>query len=639
MPVFLRWFLNLSVLNPITVRLVQNGSRRTRHLYIRVVYLGVLILVLLWSLLVVMGKELSYGQLAQAGASSFMWIAYLQVGLICVLAPVFMAGAIAQEASPRTWEVLLTTPLSGLQIVLGNMLGRLFFILALLFASLPLFGLTQYFGGVPGSAIFASYLVSASAATLVGAIAIALAVSRLAGTRSVFAFYVSVVSYLAITAGIDAFLRTAGSGAGPAGLGVTPMTGLNPFLAIRALLNPTTYPRALPGTNSGISAWLLESPVTFWCVASLALSVILMGVSVVTVRTGGLGALSAEQSGIPWYRKLFGLGSAGSEHRAPRPVSNNPISWREATARNATLGRIVARYAFIAAGLAWALLLIIWFHNSSSVMAFKTFRLAMQVTVWGELAVITLVAMNMSSTAVSREREDGTLDLLLTTSITPSSYLLGKLRGLVAYLLPLLAVPLGTLALGGLYVLFNGFGRAGGVDIPLRAVQAVATGTAGSPALPPPIIPTEPLILPEVAILAPLVVIPFISWCVMVGLSWSLKSKGVLGSVVGTVGVVGVIAGIVGLCAYKSAESMPAVGPALGALSPATLIHACLSPAEAMAESVNSTNKGVGLPVARTSLVIGSLVAAAIYIGIVVGMHQSMVRTFDATVRKLAGQK
>lgn len=636
MPVFLRWFLNLSILNPISVRLIQNGSRRSRHLYIRVVYLGVLILVLLWSLLAVMGSSLSYSQLAQAGASSFTWIAYLQVGLICILAPVFMAGAIAQEASPRTWEVLLTTPLSGVQIVLGNMIGRLFFILALLFASLPLFGLTQYFGGVPGSAIFASYLVSASAATLVGSIAIALAVSRMAGTRSVFAFYVSVVSYLAITAGIDAFLRTAGSGAGPKGQGVTYMTGLNPFLAIQALLNPTTYPRATVGSQTGISAWLLESPVTTWCVGSLVLSFLLLGLSVLTVRTGGLGALTSEQGGVPWYRKMFGLGGAGAEHRAPRPVSHNPIAWREATARNATLGRIIARYAFIAAGLSWALLLIFWFHTSTNPLAAKTFRLAMEVTVWGELAVIVLVAINMSSTAVSREREDGTLDLLLTTSITPSSYLLGKLKGLVAYLLPMLAVPLGSLLLAGLYVMVGGFGRAGGVEVPLRGMQTATTAVAGASAAAG---PTEPIVLPEAGLIAPLVVIPFVAWCVMVGLSWSLKSKGVLGSVVGTVGVVGVIAGIVGLCAYKSAESMPAVGPAIGALSPATLVHACLSPAEAMAESVSSSNAGVGLSAARTALFIGAVVAAAIYIGIVVGMHQSMVRTFDMTVRKLAGQK
>ncbi|MFN9974677.1 MAG: ABC transporter permease subunit, partial [Phycisphaerae bacterium] len=130
-PVFLRWFLYLVPLNPIAVRLVQNGSRRTRHLYIRAGYLAVLILVLLWSLIARLGAgELDYRELAINAAGSFTFIAYLQLGLICILTPVFMAGAIAQESSPRTWEVLLTTPLTAGQIVLGNLLGRLFFIIA-----------------------------------------------------------------------------------------------------------------------------------------------------------------------------------------------------------------------------------------------------------------------------------------------------------------------------------------------------------------------------------------------------------------------------------------------------------------------------------------------------------------------------
>src|SRR5438477_4059692 len=221
MPVVPRWFLRLGITNPITVRLVQNGSRRMRHLYIRAGYLAVLILVLLWILLTSGSQALSYRQLAQAGATSFAWVAYLQIGLICVLAPVFMAGAIAQEANPRTWEVILTTPLSALQIVLGNLIGRLFFILALLFSSLPLFALTQYFGGVPGRSIFASYAIAACAALLVGTIAIALSVSRLVGKRAVFAFYIAVVSYLALTIAIDVFMRNSGKGAGGAGQGVT----------------------------------------------------------------------------------------------------------------------------------------------------------------------------------------------------------------------------------------------------------------------------------------------------------------------------------------------------------------------------------------------------------------------------------
>src|SRR5262249_43282368 len=150
MPPFLRWLLRLGPTNPITVRLVQNGSRRTKHFYIRAAYLAVLIVVLLWSLLLeTKAGSLSYRDLANAGAKSFTYIAYLQIGLICLLAPVFMAGAIAQESDPRTWDIQLTTPLTAIEIVLGNLFGRLFFILALLMASLPLFAITQYFGGVP----------------------------------------------------------------------------------------------------------------------------------------------------------------------------------------------------------------------------------------------------------------------------------------------------------------------------------------------------------------------------------------------------------------------------------------------------------------------------------------------------------
>src|SRR5262245_29653318 len=101
MPVFLRWLLRLGPINPVAVRLVQGGSRRTRHFYIRAAYLGVLILCLLW-MLVIKGSmsnsaSLSQRDIAASAATAFTFVAYLQITLICLLAPVFMAGAIAQE--------------------------------------------------------------------------------------------------------------------------------------------------------------------------------------------------------------------------------------------------------------------------------------------------------------------------------------------------------------------------------------------------------------------------------------------------------------------------------------------------------------------------------------------------------------
>ncbi|MGD1916223.1 MAG: ABC transporter permease subunit [Phycisphaerales bacterium] len=626
MPAFLRWILRLAPANPIAVRLVQNGSRRSRHMYIRSAYLALLVLVMLWALLVQTGGggSASFRTLAEAGASTFTYVAYLQIFLICVLSPVFMAGAIAQEASPRTWEVLLTTPLGRLQIVLGNLLGRLFFVLALLFASLPLFALTQYFGGVPGSSIFASYLVAAAAALLVGAIAIALAVSRIAGRRAVFTFYVAVVTYLGVTYGLDAWLRTRGLGAGPAGSGVTWLTGLNPFLALDALLNPTTNPSADRGTLSGLSAFMLEAPVRAWVTISTVLSLGLIAASTLTVRTGGLAKRAKEGRKLPWYRKMLGLSGGvesedGQTFRPPRQVWQNPIAWREAAARNATLARIIARWSFIVLGIALALVVIIA-YDTSAINA-TDYRLALLVIVLVELAVTTLVAINMSATAISREREDGTLDLLLTTPVTPGEYLGGKMRGLVAYLLPMIAVPVVTMLLAGAHALIGGLSQPDNAQVP---AGAVLSGTM------------IPVVLPEAGLLLALSAAPFMALCVMIGLHWSLKSKGAIASVVGAVIVAAIVAAVVGGCGFNAGRSIPAVGPALLGLSPFATGLALVEPVDAMYETVTTSGTN-GLLTARVALLIGAASSAGIHLAAVWALHSQMVKRFDMTVRKLAG--
>src|SRR5690606_1001498 len=140
---------------------------------------------------------------------------------------------------------------------------------------------------------------------------ITLSVSRLAGRRAVFAFYVSVISFLAVTLAADYMLRNAGLGAGPGGGGVTWMTALNPFLALHALLNPSTYPRAEAGSRTGLAAWFLEAPVTTCCLLSVILSTVLVVVSTATVRLGGLAeTIRGGRTGrTPWYRRLMGLGA------------------------------------------------------------------------------------------------------------------------------------------------------------------------------------------------------------------------------------------------------------------------------------------------------------------------------------------
>ncbi|MEM9253354.1 MAG: hypothetical protein AAGB29_13480, partial [Planctomycetota bacterium] len=177
------YFWRLTGGNPLAVRVVNNGSRRARDLWVRMGYLGAMIGLVLVGLLAGggLGASVSISDLAKNGTWIFGIIAYGQVILICLLAPLFMASAIAAEQQGKTFDILLTTPLSNLQIVLGSLGGRLFFILALLLSGLPLFSLILIFGGVPVSSVFISFATAGLTALFVGSIAVTLSVLRIGG--------------------------------------------------------------------------------------------------------------------------------------------------------------------------------------------------------------------------------------------------------------------------------------------------------------------------------------------------------------------------------------------------------------------------------------------------------------------------
>ncbi|MDZ4830679.1 MAG: hypothetical protein SGJ09_10845 [Phycisphaerae bacterium] len=606
MPPFVLWVSRLLPTNPIVVRLVHGGSRRLRHLYIRSGYLAIMMLILLFALF---GPATTMKQLAQRGASAFTVISFGQVGLLCLLTPVFMAGAIAQEASPRTWDILLTTPLSNLQIVLGTLFGRLFFVLALLLSTLPLFATTQFFGGVPGDSIFLSYAIAACSALLVAAIAVTLSVTRSAGKRAVFVFYITVVMYLFVTYAIDLFVRWNQPVSGTVGVyNTTWLTAANPFLALESLLMANTY--VVPDVTADGGGWIARMwvgrPVGAFCWACVLLSLVMVAYS--TLRLRIIGTRGAT---VAWHKRLFGRISSTGQRRL-RTVGNNPIAWRERTSRgDSFLGRM-GRWLFVLVGAAAALVVIILFHRA--IIGPVAFQGALLTIVVAEIFIVVLTATNLSGVAVSREREDGTLDLLLTTPIQPGPYIAGKLQGLVQFLLPMILVPFVSMGLAAIYVLI-GFGNK-------NLKTSIMVGTT----------PTSvPVLLPEGAILVPLVLVAFVSLCVMIGLGWSIKSKGTIGSVIASFGVMLVVAGVLGLCAAATGSNVPVLGAVLNALSPVNLTLATISPELVMSASL------ADLPSARVSLIVGSVIAVLSYLGIVFALHANMKRTFMMTVRRLAG--
>src|SRR4051794_33964373 len=185
--------------NPILLRVVEAASKRRRDLFVRCGYLALLILVVIFALIGSGGASVGGGGLADLAKTSaiiFRQMSYLQLGLVALLAPIFTAGAITQEKDSQTYDILLSTPLTNGQIVLGSLLSRLFFVIALLVSGIPIFSITQIFGGVAIRSIVMSFLIAAGTTFVTGSLAMAIATFKVGTRRTIFSFYMFIVIFL-----------------------------------------------------------------------------------------------------------------------------------------------------------------------------------------------------------------------------------------------------------------------------------------------------------------------------------------------------------------------------------------------------------------------------------------------------------
>src|SRR5436190_7786121 len=110
--------LKLAPFNPILLRVVTAGGRRLRHAFTRWVYLALLMVAYLGAYVLgaSQSSSASLSDMAKASSQVFSFISYTQLGMICLLAPIFCAAAITQERDSQTYNILLATPLSNAQI-------------------------------------------------------------------------------------------------------------------------------------------------------------------------------------------------------------------------------------------------------------------------------------------------------------------------------------------------------------------------------------------------------------------------------------------------------------------------------------------------------------------------------------------
>lgn len=674
--------------NPIFLRVVSTAGKRRRDAMIRFGYLGLLTA---WAglMLVAMGSITDMGELAKSSATIFKQASYLQLALVALLAPIFTAGAITQEKDSQTYDILLTTPLSNGQIILGTLLSRVFFIVALLLSGLPVFSVTRIFGGVGLDNILTSFGIAAATAFLTGAMAVAIATFRLGTRRTIFFFYLAIIGFLVGGFVLDnvAWFQVAGQPSiNNMDSHISWFTAVHPFLALRASFGDPAY---VPPLAADLPAslrywpvsWYLTSPHSFYITASFVVGLVLVVPSIILMRR----VAQATMNPRTWILTKLHL-SSGNNVKKPRYVWHNPVAWREARTKASAARMGVIRALMILASVLLAGWLLWRFstivsparyidstslnvaeHSVTILEANKapTYRLAdnfdlmlndkrvepdsirgrYSVKAFSvdpkdksaiavmellpiqrslplesaqlyllsllivEMSAVLIVVTNEAASTVTREREDGSLDLLLTTPITSRFYIWGKLRGLVSLAWPLNAVPVATI---GAFVVYDIFRWFAGADSTFRWV-----------------------VLPEALLLLPVMLVLITALAAIIGMQTSMRCRRTITAVMLSVLLVAVVIAIpasIGMATisgnYRSAAAL-----AVAAFSPVSTLCALVNSSQ-FGGQVLSGEDPDAYWTGRIIMTVFGLVACGAYAGVVYALYRTMVRNFDMMIRK-----
>ncbi len=96
----------------------------------------------------------------------------IQMGLILLAAPAMTAGCISGERERQTLDLLLMTKMSPLSIVLGKLMSSMATLILIIIATLPIFSIVFYFGGVSIFSLLVMFLFIIATACMACSISI-----------------------------------------------------------------------------------------------------------------------------------------------------------------------------------------------------------------------------------------------------------------------------------------------------------------------------------------------------------------------------------------------------------------------------------------------------------------------------------
>ncbi len=409
------------MLGPILAREWMVAPRKLRFYVQRVVFVLTLfsLVCTAWALMAGIQQVRNLGDLSRFGALVFQIVVPLELIVTMFLATVTSASGVSQEKDRRTLILLLLTRMSSSQIVLGKLVSSLIGVANLILAALPLLLLIAILGGVSASQVYSATAIVFVTACWSAALANVVAFWREKTFQTLAITLLAIVGWLVFCEVIAAGLI--------ASIDVRWADVLSPIRALWVVCQPIQGESWLP-IAGGVPA--------AHCVLGIFSAVLFSTIAVLRLRvwnpSQGVRPQTAEDSADS--ETAEGGKEKSWKVRAPRPMWNNPVLWREM--RTWAYGRklMIIRLAYGALFLI-AMAAIYW--SISSGAALQRSRLAdelipMAAQILIPFLCVSLVMINaLAVNSVTNERDGQALDLLLATQITPTQFLVGKLFGVM----------------------------------------------------------------------------------------------------------------------------------------------------------------------------------------------------------------
>ncbi|MHC4641984.1 MAG: ABC transporter permease [Planctomycetota bacterium] len=416
-------FINPSWLTgPIFDKELRVSSRRRRNYVLRSAYLLVLVFLVAaaWAtaLLRSSGTSVTWqvSRMAEIGRSLVLMITWLQFLTAQILAAVMLSNSISDEIRRGTMDVLMTTPINCVQIVLGKLFSKLLQLILVLAVSLPLLAVIRVFGGIQWDYVVSALSITLTATVFVGSLSMFLS-TRFRRSYLVILIMTTflVVAYLFMIP--LSFFRNSNN------VLMSVILHINPFAAMTQVTSS-----AFPGSRLGTTFFSLP----LHCLVMGGASMVILFASAFRMRRHALESFLGTNAGrkLPIWKRNF-ISSAFKSNRSfhatrpIRPVTGSPIFWKElpkpfskSLKSNAIVLGIFLLLLFIFCYLAYL------FKAFSSPMPVAMIFYSMFTS--GIWMIATIRTAAMAATSITKEKEARTLPLLLGTLLEPKQIIHGK---------------------------------------------------------------------------------------------------------------------------------------------------------------------------------------------------------------------